>query len=156
MKSIIIFLAFYCVSGVNFQTTDHKEIELISKIVNSKEFTISIERLDLGYFHNKQDYIFECNENGIFVTHKHLVANWENATLNNTSLKVSVKDSLIDFCSEVKEFELTKTKKHNRLFNKSGVHDYIYVMNKKDTVIISDVKTKAMKKFHSLISTSRN
>lgn len=125
--------------------------QLISQIMHSNKFTISIERLDFGFMHNKQDYIFEKSEKDLLVTHGHLCQNYQDTLLDKTSLKVGVLDSLINFCSEIYLFQINHPRKHKRLFNKKGVHDLIYVQNAQDTILISDVHFKAINGLGNMI-----
>jgi len=151
-KTILISLIIFI--GTSITQDVAKPIRLIESIINSSQFTITIERLDFGYIMNQQIYAFNNNKS-LSVT-QHIRLNPEQkSTLNNTKLKSSTTKALIEYCSSIKLFELNKNNEHKTLFNTMDIHDFIYITNLKDTVLLSDVHSKAINNIRNIIENNR-
>ena len=154
MKKIFILLSLIILLS-SITTDTPTPIKKIETIFNSPQFKISIERLDFGYIINQQLYNFEVKENILTVTQD---ISWnpnQPLTLNNTVLTENTSTLLSNYCSAIKTFEITKIDEHKELFNSNDIHDFIYITNYKDTVLLSDVKEKAINGIRNIIENNR-
>lgn len=150
MKLIILIIGL-ALTKTLLTVDSINESGLLKEIVQSDIFTISIQRNDLGYVNNEQKYHFVKSEQDILVSHEHLIKNLQDTSIYSAKLKNQVLDSIILLCSDIKSIQTDNPKKHNRKFNKSGVHDIILIYNDRDTIIISDVHSKAINEIPNMI-----
>ena len=154
MKKLFILLAigFIGTSLTHDTTTPLKKIE---QIFNSNAFKITIERLDFGYVLNQQVYAFNTSDKLLTVSQIELLTSNQKTSLNNTSLKLETSQVLAEYCSSIKSFELNKTDEHKALFNSVDIHDFVYLTTTKDTVLLSDVHSKAINDIRNIIENNR-
>jgi len=157
MKYIILLLALssFYFTTINLDDRIGNDSK-INEILHSKHFSIGIERLDFGYLQNKQIYYFDQYTTELVVTHRNLVIANENLPLENTPIKNSILDSLQLTFNAIKSFETNQNIKHKKLFNASQIHDFIYLQNEVDTVLLSDVFSKGFNYLPTLITNATN
>jgi hypothetical protein len=147
-KTFILLTVLFIATSFKTAQTD---LDKISSLTEATNFTISIERFDLGYSQNLQYYFFKNNGEVINVTHKSLIFNFQDSTLNNTALNITVLDSLKSFLTDIKSKEIKSPKDFRKKFNKTPDFDLIQIYNDKDTVKIYDLDNKGLTKIHLTI-----
>ena len=154
MKNLIILLSVIFI-GTSLTNDTPTPTEKINSIFKSSNFKISIERLDFGYVLNQQVYEFKTNENVLSVSQLNLGYESQKSSLNNTILHKETSQTLNEYCASIKSFELNKSDQHKELFNASDIHDFIYLTTKTDTVLLSDVQSKAINGIRNIIENNR-
>ena len=154
MKKLFILFAISII-GTSLTNDTHKPIQKIDQIFNSNAFKITIERLDFGYVLNQQVYAFNKSDNLLTVSQIDLLTTEQSTSLKNTELKEETTQLLADYCASIKSFELDHSDEHKELFNTSDIHDFIYLTTAKDTVLLSDVHSKAINDIRNIIENNR-
>lgn len=130
--------------------------ERIDRITAMESFTISVDRMDLGFFHNMQLFRFTQNGADLHVTHEHLVGNWQDSTLQNTPLKSEASFRIASVLKDLKRFETEESRKYRRACKKNGMWDFINLYVPGDTVVLVDPENKVLPALFKAINQSRN
>ena len=149
---VIVSIILICTSITSDTPTPLKKI---NQIFNSNTFKITIERLDFGYILNQQVYAFNKSNGSLSVSQIELLNPNQKTTLNNTVLNNETSRLLAEYCISIKQFELNEKDEHKELFNAIDIHDFVYLINEKDTVLLSDVHAKAINGVRNIIENNR-
>ncbi len=129
--------------------------ERIDRITAMESYTISVDRMDLGYFHNMQWFRFTHHGSDLRVSHEHLVGNWQDSTLQNTPLKSEASSRIAAILKDLKRFETEEPRKYRRACNKNGMWDFINLYVTGDTVVMVDPENKVLPALFEAINQSR-
>lgn len=154
MKKLLLIISISIIS-LAITNKVNTPIEKISSITHSSYFNILIERLDFGYVINQQSYSFNIDQDKLFVSQLNTSSSIQKLTLKNTELNLKTINLLTEYCADIKSFELDKIDEHKKLFNTLDAHDFIYLSTPKDTVLLSDVHSKAINDIRNIIENNR-
>ncbi|HIP37429.1 MAG TPA: hypothetical protein EYG85_11305 [Crocinitomix sp.] len=147
-----IFLLLFTVT---FSILDD-DIKEINTILASNHFSITIEKLDVGYIQNKQIYYIDKASNQVYITHKAMYTNEQDSTLNSTKIDLKVLENLAQYFIQLKTFQIHHKSEHDKLFNTTNTHQFITLKSNNHSVLISDVKKESFKKISDIIVANRN
>lgn len=127
------------------------ELDRIDGIMAEEKFSISIERLDFGFFRNKQWYRFDRSDPALRVTHEHLILNYQDSTLSNTPVRVEALWRIADLLKGLKRAEIGSPKRIMKQMDRTGTPVIIELCSGQDTIIMFDPGNKALPALTSIL-----
>jgi hypothetical protein len=128
------------------------DLERIDEVMAKEKFTISIERLDFGFFQNKQWYRFDRSDSTLRVTHEHMILNYQDSTLRNTPVRAEALWRIANLLKGLKRAEIESPKKVLKQMDRNGTPEVIELYSGQDTIIMLDPENRALPALLGILS----